>query len=193
MKAGLIGAFIVLALVGFGIWGAMFYEPGSWFGDSDIIAPVAVSSPGMTTFDPEKTALLIHERVNAERSRAGVAPLAWNDDLALVAQAHSADMAERGYYDHVSPDGKDHRDRYADAGLNCFVRFDNGAIDNGSENLVSGPAAGSENQEAELAVSSWMGSTAGHRENMLRSQWASEGIGVAVGNGMIYVTQNFCN
>ena len=33
-------------------------------------------------------------------------PLAWNEALFSAAARHSADMARRNYFDHVSPDGK---------------------------------------------------------------------------------------
>jgi len=44
---------------------------------------------------------------------------------------------------------------------------------------------------AELAVKGWMGSQ-GHRENILKSYWRTEGIGVAISaSGDVYITQNF--
>jgi uncharacterized protein YkwD len=54
------------------------------------------------------------------------------------------------------------------------------------------------NNETDIArglVSQWMNST-GHRENILRPFWESEGIGVAIedvnGKTRVYATQNFC-
>lgn len=52
-----------------------------------------------------------------------------------------------------------------------------------------------ESELAEIIVTQWMEST-GHRENILRPEWNSEGIGVAIDDTeddtVVYVTQNFC-
>jgi uncharacterized protein YkwD len=50
----------------------------------------------------------------AERRRAAGAP-SWqaDPDLRTIARAHALDMLERGYFDHVGPDGWDVGDRVA--------------------------------------------------------------------------------
>jgi hypothetical protein len=57
--------------------------------------------------------------VNAERRAAGLKPVKADPELVQVARAHSRDMLARGYFSHVSPDGKDLGDRLqqAPAGL----------------------------------------------------------------------------
>ena len=63
--------------------------------------------------------------VNATRARprscgasafGPAAPLGWNPLLGQAALAHSADMAERHYFDHVQPDGSVPADRATRAG-----------------------------------------------------------------------------
>lgn len=44
---------------------------------------------------------------NAVRRAAGAGVLAWRDDLAQAARAHAADLAQRDYVEHLSPEGFD--------------------------------------------------------------------------------------
>ena len=45
------------------------------------------------------------DRVNAERSESGLAPLSYDDRLTLAAQRHSEDQALRGQMSHTGSDG----------------------------------------------------------------------------------------
>lgn len=47
------------------------------------------------------------KQTNTERRQANAGPLAWREDLARTACAHAADLAHRGYFDHLSPEGFD--------------------------------------------------------------------------------------
>lgn len=126
---------------------------------------------------------LIHEYVNEQRRNSGLDPLEQNDDLARVAHYHSADMAEEDYFAHTSPDGESLEDRYNRFGIGCA----------GGENIFKLTASFgvSPDSVARQAVDSWMGSP-GHRENILRSRFTDEGIGVVYDGSTVYVTQNFC-
>ncbi|TVQ41468.1 MAG: CAP domain-containing protein, partial [Spirochaetaceae bacterium] len=53
----------------------------------------------------ESIELDIIEQVNAFRAEHNKVPLIHHPELSDVARAHSRDMAERGYYAHVDPDG----------------------------------------------------------------------------------------
>lgn len=131
---------------------------------------------------------LIHERVNQRRQRHGLQNLTWSAELATVARYHSTHMANRSYFAHTSPSGESLGDRYAAFGIGCA----------GGENLgyvrYSGISYGDE-EIAERIVTGWMDSP-GHRENVLRSRFDAEGIGVAIvergGYTHVYATQNFC-
>jgi uncharacterized protein YkwD len=46
-------------------------------------------------------------------------PLRWNEDLAAVARAHSRDMIEQGYFDHVDPEGRTVSTRINAARIPC--------------------------------------------------------------------------
>jgi uncharacterized protein YkwD len=54
--------------------------------------------------------------VNEAREAEGLEPLEVEAALVDAADTHAEDMLERGYHDHVSPDGETVRDRYLAAG-----------------------------------------------------------------------------
>jgi uncharacterized protein YkwD len=54
--------------------------------------------------------------IDAERERAGCAPLRPSGPLSASAAAHAADMAARGYASETGPDGTGPRERAAQAG-----------------------------------------------------------------------------
>ncbi|HEY5799970.1 MAG TPA: CvpA family protein, partial [Burkholderiaceae bacterium] len=49
--------------------------------------------------------------VNQERAAAGLRPVAADPLITPVARAHSTDMLARGYFSHITPEGKDPFDR----------------------------------------------------------------------------------
>ncbi|MDY6795509.1 MAG: CAP domain-containing protein [Actinomycetota bacterium] len=151
-------------------------------------------------------ATMIHGLINDERVNRGLQVLQWDQDLAQIALFHSRDMAERGYFDHVSPAGKDFSDRYRDHGYNLETRVGD-QVFMGGENLFQNNViesyifdqATQENLEYEFndleeiarsTVEGWMDSP-GHRENIL-TPFSREGIGIYVSDdGAVYITENF--
>jgi uncharacterized protein YkwD len=112
--------------------------------------------------------------VNAERAAAGCRPLTAEPALARLAGAHSADMAERGYFSHTTPDGKSPWDRAEEAGVDGM----------GGENIAMGQ------QDAEAVMSAWMNSE-GHRANILNCDFRTLGVGAHFASGGPWWTQNF--
>lgn len=51
------------------------------------------------------------ERTNRARSAAGAPSVAWHEALAETARAHAADLLQRDYVEHVTPEGFDPTDR----------------------------------------------------------------------------------
>jgi uncharacterized protein YkwD len=149
----------------------------------------------------------VAELVNAERARAGLPLLATDPKLAAIARRHSADMAARKFFDHVSPDGKDPERRGLDAGYPCRRSHGSYVTHGLGENIfqsavfssVTFGSAGvrsyqwmSVDEIARQVVEGWM-SSEGHRENVLKRGFERQGIGVAItAGGMVYVTQDFC-
>ncbi|SDO37155.1 Uncharacterized conserved protein YkwD, contains CAP (CSP/antigen 5/PR1) domain [Klenkia soli] len=130
-------------------------------------APAAApAAPG-----PEGEVLAL---VNTERAAAGCGPVVADEGLAGVARAHSADMRDRGYFSHTSPDGQSPFDRAAAAGVS-------GAR---AENIAQGYA------DAASVMAGWMDSP-GHRANILDCSLTRLGVGVADGDGGPWWTQLF--
>lgn len=62
----------------------------------------------------------LHKMINQHRERVGCTPLAWHAPSAEIAAARSADMHERRYFDHVTPEGRDVFDDLGDAGIQAW-------------------------------------------------------------------------
>jgi uncharacterized protein YkwD len=150
----------------------------------------------------------VHRYINKERSRRGLSPLSYDTGLQEIARYHSENMASELYFAHESPEGETMSDRYGRFGYECRVEISGDRYATGAENIAYTYAdsnvqteSGLENyrnNETAIArgfVNQWMNSS-GHRENILRSYWQSEGIGVAIedvnGETRVYATQNFC-
>ncbi len=106
---------------------------------------------------------------DSERGRHGMRrDLRWNRDLSRAAVKHARDMVRRHYFEHVSPNGRDHMDRIAAGGY----RPSAGTWSAG-ENLFFSHGRTTPRQ----LFSAWMHSSA-HRANILRSGWRDFGLGV---------------
>lgn len=89
--------------------------------------------------------------LNSFRAANGQTPVAADARLARAAEAHAADMATKGYFDHKGQDGSSVGDRVKRQGYGfCFV----------AENIAQGQKG------ALQALAGWQDS-AGHRKNML--------------------------
>ncbi|MFL6194409.1 MAG: CAP domain-containing protein [Thermoanaerobaculia bacterium] len=115
--------------------------------------------------DLERVRAAILARVNAERARAGVAPLRSNEKLDLAAQRHAQDMLARGYFAHASPEGKTVRERARAAGYEWRMI---------GENIAEGQFSVDE------VMDTWMHSP-GHRRNILDPGFKELGAGMAMG------------
>jgi len=159
--------------------------------------------PNITISELER---LIHDGINAQRRNNGLSDINFDDRLSVIARAHSQDMADRGYFEHDTPEGCDFFCRYENAGYNCAITIGN-TIYQGGENIfqnnlyntinyINGmPVSYDWNTQEDLAsstVNGWMNSP-GHRQNILTSYWRNEGMGVAISSDdKVYVTQDFC-
>jgi uncharacterized protein YkwD len=116
------------------------------------------------------------ELTNKRRAKNGCdTPLRVDERLVAAAKGHSADMAARDYFDHVSPEGEDPGDRTAEQGYPEWS----------GENIAMGYPT------PESVVAGWMESP-GHRANLLNCDSVAIGVGASdsAENG-IYWTQVF--
>lgn len=65
-----------------------------------------LADAGGGRFDEAAASDVLHA-TNAARRAVGAGVLAWRDDLAMAARAHAADLAQRDYVEHLSPEGFD--------------------------------------------------------------------------------------
>lgn len=105
--------------------------------------------------------------------------LQWDDRLAEVAREHSLDMAQRGYFSHVSPDGLTPDARVTRAGI---------AWQGMGENI----AEYGDVTRAEAAFMNEPRFEHNHRHNILNPKFTHVGVGIVRGaDGMFYITQEF--
>ncbi|HZS07286.1 MAG TPA: CvpA family protein [Blastocatellia bacterium] len=117
------------------------------------------------------------ELVNRERAAAGLAALAPDAELTEVARRHSTDMFVRGYFSHITPEGRSPFDRMRATGVRFLAA---------GENLALAPTL-------TIAHNGLMNSP-GHRANILRPSFGRVGIGIMDGGRRgLMITQNFRN
>ena len=122
--------------------------------------------------------------LNAQRARHGLGALRLNSDLSTAARRHSRAMVSKRFFSHTSPDGTTFLDRIKATGYLSGAR---------SWNVGENIAYGSGSLSTPRSITrAWMHS-AGHRANILSSEFRSIGIGVASGtpvgsNGGTYTT-----
>ena len=129
----------------------------------------------------------IHILVNQERQKNGVAALAYDERLEGIAASHSKDMGVRNFFAHVTPEGYDLGKRYAQAGYTGCRAY--------GENIAyfetSRLSQMTYEEIAQKMFNMWLNSPP-HHENMLRSMYTVEGIGMYVKENRIYGTMDFC-
>jgi len=121
-------------------------------------------------------------KVNVFRNSNTLADYVWDDDLALCARAHAADMAQRDYFGHSSPEGFTHLER---AALLCRSLCGKTA-----ENLAW--RSYSTGTTPDDMQSLWENSP-GHRDNLLREGFASAGYGVVQVGDTYYAAGVYAN
>jgi uncharacterized protein YkwD len=110
--------------------------------------------------------------VNKARVENGCPALQVDDRLATAATAHSADMSDRDYFSHTSPDGVTFDKRILNAGYPTP----------GAENIARGQTS------AQSVMDAWMKSR-GHRTNILNCKLTAIGVGLDTDGW--YWTQDF--
>lgn len=104
------------------------------------------------------------------QSFGATGPLEMNGALRCAARVHSLDMASRGFFDHVNPEGEDPGIRIARAGYSYFTA---------GENIAAGQPS------PEEAVAGWLDSP-GHCVNILSPDFAEIGVGYVLAPGSVY-------
>jgi uncharacterized protein YkwD len=130
-----------------------------------------MGAPTAVPLDRDAFEAQVLRLVNEERTQAGLAPLSADPGMMEFARRRSEDMVARGYFSHYDPEtGAD-------------------LTPNSGENISRQGTRWSAPRIQEI-VNGWMEST-GHRENILDGGATRTGVGVAVGDGYVIVTQLF--
>jgi len=98
---------------------------------------------------------------NDARRAVGVSSLQWDERIQHVAQSHADAMAQGAYFDHVDVQGRAVGERLTQSGFN--YRW-------AGENISAG-----KNRVEE--VFAWWMTSAGHRANILKPEFALTGFG----------------
>jgi hypothetical protein len=129
--------------------------------------------------DPADAESALAERVNQERMRNGLPPLALDPDLVVIARCHSLDMRDTPFVGHNSPTAGDLKERLRSAGY---------SFQYAAENVSKSPGLA----EAHAAFLR----SPGHRRNLLTPVASHFGVGVAFGGDpsgrrIYFITQVF--
>lgn len=126
------------------------------------LAAVACDSSPTEPEGPEGEVAAFVAAVNDHRQGVGCPRLQWSSAVATVAQGHSQDMVDRGYFAHTDPDGVTAANRLQNAGI---------AYSGMGENLANGFSTGAS------VLTAWLNSS-GHRANIENCQFTLHGVGL---------------
>jgi uncharacterized protein YkwD len=140
----------------------------------------------------------IHESVNVQRKANDREFFNWDDTLGGLARAHSEDMANRGYFKHVNPEGLTPMKRLEQAGYtSCRLVGENIYQNNLYSRAITEKKRttydwNSMEKISATTVKGWMDSDS-QRQTILEQGYTREGIGVAVASDdKVYITQIVC-
>lgn len=155
----------------------------------DVLAPANGSGTRLETSDQRLAKLerSMAQMVNAERARANLAPLQFDDELAAVGRAHSAEMRDLNYFSHDSPT------KNLTAPLNRYRAVFKRTPRIVAENIyrVWGTQHRLGEEDIRAGHTALMNSP-GHRANIMLPNVTRIGIGIVVNaNGDIWLTQMF--
>lgn len=132
---------------------------------------------GPATSAPDLAAT-VTAAINVVRNENGLSELSPDPDLASVAAEYSCQMADGGFFSHSDPAGHEVDDRMMAAGI-PYLQV--------GENLAQNTNA---DDPAAVAVEGWMESP-GHRDNILRAEFVTTGVGACRTGDTVYFTQLF--
>ena len=136
------------------------------------------------THDYYDIEMQIFSEINAERTKAGLSALVWDEGLYAGTKVRAKEYYEysefgTGFGAHNRPDGRNfftaitENSSYTDTTFDCY-----------GENCAAG-------LYYEYLVSDWMGSNRGHRDNILRQDFKKAAIAVYFYNNIYYATNTF--
>lgn len=123
----------------------------------------------------------IFQRVNTERTAAGLPALSYNTTMEHYARIKSKDMGDNGYFSHEDKQGNL---------ITAQMKADGVSYRAWGENIAYIQGINSNSDLATKFMDNWMNSS-GHRANILSTNFSSIGIGVYKIGNTYYATQEF--
>lgn len=178
-----------------------------WLGLISAASSANAATP--SSIDPAELERQIHQQINWERQKRGLAPLGDDDRLVAIARNHSLDMARHHFFNHVNLRGEYPSDRAQRQGWDKQKQIAPTTVATGiAENIFlarlyekiytlkeNGITVGQEyewtdeDRLVQTIVQGWLNSPS-HRKVMLSPQYDRQGIGVVVSEYDVYVTEN---
>ena len=147
----------------------------------EVVPPTIEETPSVSDKFMAEVEQKIYEKINEERSKAGVATLSYNSTMEKYARIKSQDMGDRGYFDHVDPEGNL---------ITVKMQQDGVRYNAWGENIAYIGGVSDADALATQFMNNWMNSQ-GHRENILSTNFTSVGVGVYKSGNRVYATQEF--
>lgn len=144
----------------------MFFVLALYVLSQTLISNIPKLTPGILGYKANIPVAQVVELTNQKRTDNGLQSLAFNEKLAQAAQAKGADMLQKNYWAHISPDGTEPWAFFKSAGYSYKYAGENLARD------FSNPSS---------AVDAWMASPS-HRDNLLSPKYTEIGIAVVEGD-----------
>jgi len=151
------------------------YTPAATFTPRPTFTPLLPELPAQATRQSFLTPVPVDlsdleqrmlEVINAERAQAGLGALVADAVLTGLARGHAQDMVDRGYRDHVTPEGVSYDDRLAELGIEGHWRGENWYTDNCAQ------------PEIVACAMEWSMADSSHRANILHEHYRRIGIGI---------------
>lgn len=142
--------------------------------------PVVPESPVVNDKFMAQVEQAIFNKVNEERTKAGVATLSYNTTMEKYARIKSQDMGDNNYFSHQDLSGNLITTKMKADGVSYRAWGENIAYIGGVD-----PTA-----LANQFMTNWMNSE-GHRKNILSTNFESIGVGVYKVGNRVYATQEF--
>lgn len=138
-----------------------------------MISPASAATT--TTVDTATFTARVVQLTNAERAKAGLAPLTVNANLTSAAQSYSGVLAQDACFAHTCGSQPDLGKRLQAAGY-TFIGYRSWTY---GENIAAGYST------PDAVVAAWMAS-AGHRANILNANFKDIGVGLVYRSGSRY-------
>jgi uncharacterized protein YkwD len=138
-----------------------------------VVASVAAAAPPTTTattdLSVDAAELYMARLINGDRARHGLRPIRLDSRLMVIARRRSTDMAQRGYFSHTQPDGRNVFDMISAARIRWYSAGE----------IIAWNTYPELAESSRVANRGWLGST-GHRRIIMSREYNYMGLGLAI-------------